>query len=155
MTQTTLHVARETTIACQCRFSSCSGSRRLAAFAYPALYRIRHESGILVFPESEHQPTCSPEFAIVPPIAFDVRRELLKPPTPVGVRCRAMHRTRMPEAAVEEDRDMFLRKDEIRTRLCHACDRAIHFEGKTTSEKQEANPHLNGRVTPTRVVHPA
>ena len=61
-----------------------------------------------MFPESEYKPTCSPEFAIVPPITFNVRSELLKPPGPIGVRCRAMHRTRMPEAAVKEDRDTFL-----------------------------------------------
>lgn len=91
----------------------------------------------------------------MPPIAFDVRRELLNPPTPIGVRCRAMHRTRMPEAAVQENRDTFLVEDEIRTRTRYTGNGAIHFKGKLTFAKEMANAHLNRGVTLARVVHPA
>ena len=86
-----------------------------------------------MFPESEHKPTGSPEFVIVPSITFDVPRELLKPPIPIGVRRRAMYRTGMPEAAVKEHRDPFLRENQVRTGSRHTWNRAIHPKAQPAS----------------------
>ena len=124
--RTTYPARTKRTIARDCWFCSWSGSCRLAACANTALYRVHHGPEVLVFPESEHKPTGSPEFAIVPSITFDVRRQLLTPPIPIGVRCRAMYRTGMPEAAVKEHRDPLRRENQVRTGSRHARNGAIH-----------------------------
>ena len=86
-----------------------------------------------MFPESEHKPTGIPEFAIVPPIAFDVRRELLKPPTSIGVRRSAVLWAGMPETPVEEHCDTFLWENQVRTGSRHTRNRAIHPKAQPPS----------------------
>ena len=85
------------------------------ASTHKALDLLGHECRGLMFPESEHQPTCGREFLIMPSIALDVGRQFVDPPTPICVRRRSMLRTRVPEAPIKENRDTFRRKRQVGT----------------------------------------
>lgn len=126
-----------------------------ATIAHVALDRIRHGRRFLMLPESERQPTCRREFAVVAPITFEVRLQLLHPPLPIGMRRSAVLWAGMPEAPVEEHRDPFLRKDQVRTGSRHTRNGPIHPEAETASMQPSSHLHLEGCIPSRCVVHPA
>lgn len=74
---------------------------------------LRDYGWILVFPTSDHRPPliseCLIGLSVSPPVVSDLR----SPELGVPGRWPVMFRTAVPVAAVNEDRDLGLRKDDI------------------------------------------
>lgn len=69
--------------------------------------------GALVLPDSDDGPAELTERRIGAPISSDVCVELLAPPLRVVLRRCGVLRTAMPEAAVDEDRDLLFGEADV------------------------------------------
>ena len=88
-----------------------SGRSRLAA-SRPRHTRTR-DRRILVFPHPDDRPASFDEAPVRLRVALDVAGEFGGPPVRVGGRRRSMLRARMPEAAVDEDRNLRPREHDV------------------------------------------
>jgi len=70
-----------------------------------------------MLPNPQNEPACRLELRVMQPVPRHVGFELDPPPIRVGLWQSRVLRTRMPEAPVHEDRDPFLREDEVRSAL--------------------------------------
>ena len=75
----------------------------------------RRAVGVFVRPEAQDRPTRGPQRISLFPITSDVAVELRRPVIPVDTRSATVIRTAVPEAAINEDRDLSLREYNVRT----------------------------------------
>ncbi len=68
----------------------------------------------IVFPDAQHPPAGLAQRPRHQPVPGLIARELRTPERRIALRLRGMQRTRVPKAAVHEDREPQLPEDEVR-----------------------------------------
>jgi hypothetical protein len=111
---------------------------------------------VLVLPDSDHGPARVCEGRVVPPVPVFVAGKLWSPVEAICLRTGTMVGTSVPEAAVDENRELGSREDDVGTDssiLSRNLDWIIHSKAKTQGKEGGANSSLGLSVTPTIALH--
>lgn len=111
---------------------------------------------VLVLPDSDHGPAGGCEGRVVPPVPVSVASKLCGPVEAISLRAGAMVGTSVPEAAVDENRELGSREDDVGAdspTLGRNLDWVIDSKAKTQGKEGGSNSPLGSSVTPTIALH--
>jgi hypothetical protein len=111
---------------------------------------------VLVLPDSDHGPARGCEGRVVPPVPVFVASKLCSPVEAISLRTGAMVGTSVPEAAVDENRELGSREDDVgadSSMLSRNMDWIINSKAKTQGKEGGTNSSLGLSVTPTIALH--
>jgi hypothetical protein len=91
-----------------------SKAERSTSYANRSFNRSRSAQTVLVFPEPQHSPPAAPQQYVRVAVPLNVGFDLVAPPTGIGFRPRGVVRTTVPEAAVDEHRNLDANEGHVR-----------------------------------------
>ena len=97
----------------------------------------------VMFPHSNHSPTCSAKLGGLPPIAISILLQLWQPVALIRLRIGRVFRATMPEAAIYKDGDPGRHEDDIDS---PAFDSAMETETKALRENRRPKRTFRFRI---------
>lgn len=107
-----------------------------------------------MLPNAYHYPSLLPEFHVGVGIPPTVRLDLISPPVCVLFRPRAVLRTAVPEAPVDEDRDSLAGEGDVGA-TTEVRQGVVHAKAETAAVKQRPKRGLGGGIPLSLRLHPS
>lgn len=117
------------------------------------LQRVTHLDRILVLPESQNGPAEGVQMLVGSSIPLDVPTKFLGPPLSIRLRNAQMLRAGVPEATIDEDRDLGRTEHHVRTSPAHSGQRSVHAITESTSMSLLAEQHLRRGIAAWSAAH--
>ena len=106
-----------------------------------------------MLPEPQHRPSLLFEAAVRVPVAIHVPAQLVHPPLPVRRRYRHVLWTRVPEAAIDEHRNLSSGEQQISTSACHSGQRGVDPVPESSAVRLPTQDHFGRGVPTARATH--
>ncbi len=114
------------------------------------------EGWVFVLPDSDHGPASGRKVRVIPLIPVFVPSKLCRPVAAISLRAGAMIGASVPEAAINEDRELCSREDDVgvdRSTLGRNSNWVVHSKAETQGKEGRPNSPLGPGIAPSIALH--